>query len=182
MQVPEKITGEQLLEMSSKLIGHVELVKGEIIQIAPAGYVHGRLAHKLALFLGKYVQENGLGEMCAAKTGFYTARHPDSVRAADAAFIAKERIPQEPFDGYLEIVPDLTVEVISPNDRPREILEKVNECLQAGVKCIWVVYPKSREVYVYKANQPVEMLSDEDILTGDDVIPGFQCQVAEIFE
>ena len=176
------ITGEQLLEMSPKLIGHVELVKGEVIQMGPAGYSHGRLAHKLGFLLGKYVEEKDLGEMCAAETGFYTARQPDSIRAADAAFIAKERVPQGAFDGYLEIVPDLTVEVVSPYDQPREILEKVNECLEAGVKCIWVVYPKSRQVYVYKSDSSVELLSEDDTLTGDDVIPCFHCKVAELFE
>ena len=117
-----------------------------------------------------------------SRNGILHLTNPDTVRAADAAFIAKNRLPESPSDGYLEIVPDLIVEVVSPYDRPREILEKVNECLEAGVKCIWMVYPKSRQVYVYKSDSSVEILSGEDTLTGDDVIPGFQCPVTELFE
>ena len=182
MQSQERITGEQLLEMSPKLIGRVELVKGGIIQMGPAEDIHGELAMILGSLLQIYVKQNDLGKVYAAETGFYTSRNPDTVRAADAAFIAKNRLPESPSDGYLEIVPDLIVEVVSPYDRSREILEKVNECLEAGVKCIWVVYPKSRQVYVYKSDSSVEILSGEDTLTGDDVIPGFQCPVTELFE
>ena len=182
MQSQERITGEQLLEISSKLIGRVELVKGGIIQMGPAGDIHGELAMILGSLLQIYVKQNDLGKVYAAETGFYTSRNPDTVRAADAAFIAKNRLPESPSDGYLEIVPDLIVEVVSPYDRPREILEKINECLEAGVKCIWVVYPKSRQVYVYKSDSSVEILSGEDTLIGDDVIPGFQCPVTEFFE
>ena len=108
MQLQGKITGEQLLEMSSNLMGHVELVKGEIIQMPPAGAIHGELAMSLGALLKVYVKENNLGTVYAAETGFYTARNPDTVRATDAAFIAKERLPQVPYGGYLEIVPDLT--------------------------------------------------------------------------
>ena len=182
MQSQARITGEQLLKMSSKLIGHVELVKGGIIQMGPAGDIHGELAMILGSLLQIYVRQNHLGKVYAAETGFYTARNPDTVRAADAAFIAKHRLPENLSDGYLEIVPDLTGEVISPYDRSSEILEKVNECLGAGVKCIWVVYPKSRQIDVYKSDSSVEILSREDTLTGDDVIPGFQCPVTELFE
>ena len=175
------ITGEQLLEMSSQLMGHVELIKGKIIQMPPAGYAHGRLTHRLGLLLGKYVEMQHLGEMCGAETGFYTSRNPDTVRAPDAAFISKARIPAETYDGYLETVPDLTIEVVSPRDRPQAILDKVDECFAAGVKCIWVVYPKRRQVYVYTPGQPVEILGEGDTLTGGDVVPGFQCTVAQIF-
>lgn len=182
MQSQERITGEQLLEISSKLIGRVELVKGGIIQMGPAGDIHGELAMILGSLLQIYVKQNDLGKVYAAETGFYTARNPDTVRAADAAFIAKNRLPETPSDGYLEIVPDLTVEVVSPHDRPSEFLEKVNECLEAGVKRIWVVYPKSRQVYVYKSDFSAEVLSGEDSLTGDDVLPGFHCRVTELFE
>jgi Uma2 family endonuclease len=182
IQSQGKITGEQLLEMSPDLIGHIELVKGEIIQIPPAGEIHGELSMNLGFLLKGYVKENDLGKVYAAETGFYTARNPDTVRAADSAFIAKNRLPEKPSGGYLETVPDLTVEVVSLHDRPSAILEKVEECLNAGVKCIWVVYPKSRQGYVYQPDQPVEILSEDDTLTGSDVIPGFQCKVSEIFE
>ena len=182
MQSQGKITGEQLLEMSRSLMGHVELVKGEIIQMPPAGDIHGELAMNLGFLLKGHIKQNNLGKVYAAETGFYIARNPDTVRAVDVAFIAKERLPEVPYGGYLEIVPDVTVEVVSPNDRPREIVEKVKECLDAGVKYIWVVYPKSRQVYVYKSDQSVEILSEDDVLIGEDVIPGFACEVSEIFE
>ena len=150
--------------------------------LPPAGEIHGELSMNLGFLLKGYVKENDLGKVYAAETGFYTARNPDTVRAADSAFIAKNRLPEKPSGGYLETVPDLTVEVVSLHDRPSAILEKVEECLNAGVKCIWVVYPKSRQGYVYQPDQPVEILSEDDTLTGSDVIPGFQCKVSEIFE
>ncbi len=160
-----------------------ELVKGEMREMPPAGALHGKAAMGIGRILGNYVQENELGEVPAAETGFIIARNPDTTRAPDTGFISKERIPSSgPPDGYWELAPDLAVEVVSPNDTATEVQEKVREWIEAGVRLVWVVYPKTREVVVHKSLKDISTLTEGESLRGDDVLPGFECPVKEIFE
>ncbi|MDA0748345.1 MAG: Uma2 family endonuclease [bacterium] len=95
-------------------IGRCELVEGEIIHMSPAGGRHGELANRMATLLSNYVWSKKLGKVYAAETGFYVRRNPDTVRAPDAMFVSNERVAQigNPVK-YLEVSPDLAVEVLS---------------------------------------------------------------------
>lgn len=160
-----------------------EVVKGEIRETPPAGALHGKAAMGLGVLLGNYIKSNKLGEVPAAETGFIIARSPDTVRAPDTGFISKERIPKEgPPDGYWELAPDLAVEVVSPNDTATYVQEKVREWIEAGVKLVWVVYPKTRSIVVHKSLKEIFTLTEEETLSGGNVLPGFECTVNEIFE
>jgi len=104
------------------------------------------------------------------------------VRAPDASFVAKDRIPPgELPQGYIELSPDLAVEVVSPSDRNPEVRDKVEEWLRAGTRLVWVIYPATRSVTVYRSLDDFENLSEEDNLDGGQVIPGFSCQIRELF-
>jgi Uma2 family endonuclease len=78
-------------------------------------------------------------------------------------------------------VPDLLIEVVSPNDLAWEVEAKVTEYLRAGVPLLWVFYPDTCTVWVYRASGQVTHLSVEDTLSGEEVLPGFTCPVAEVF-
>jgi Uma2 family endonuclease len=82
---------------------------------------------------------------------------------------------------YWPIAPDLAVEVVSPSDRAAEVLAKVAEYLEAGTRLVWVVYPQTQKIVVYRPSADVQMLSVSDTLEGGDVVPGFACPVAEVF-
>ena len=161
----------------------LELVKGKLYEMAPAGGRHGRVAMRIGRLLDTHVELTGLGQVFAAETGFTLQRNPDTVRAPDAAFVAQDRMPPgETPDGYLALAPDLAVEVISPNDRPREVREKVADWLNAGTRLVWVIYPVSRIVAVHRPPDSVEELGAEDLLDGTEVVPGFACRLGELFE
>ncbi|MBI2876278.1 MAG: Uma2 family endonuclease [Candidatus Tectomicrobia bacterium] len=172
------LTGEDLLRMPDDGKRY-ELVKGELVEMAPPGEVHGVYASRINRLLGTFVEENDLGTV-GIESGFYLERDPDTVRGPDVWFICKERLdPDTEIEGYCEIVPDLAVEVISPNDTYTEVAEKVEEYLQAGVQQVWVVDPKRRTVTLYPG---ANTLKEGDLLAGGDLLPGFAVPVSRLFQ
>jgi Uma2 family endonuclease len=123
-----------------------------------------------------------LGVVYAAETGFQLRQNPDTVRAADAAFVAKSRIPAkgEP-EGFWAIAPDLVVEVVSASDTASGVQSKVADWLRAGCRLVWVVYPDTQSVTEYRSLAEVQVLTADQTLEGGDVLPGFKCGVSEIF-
>ena len=177
------VTAEESLQLST-VNRRFELVKGIYIDMAPASAFHGMVASSIHYLIYTHVKRNHLGEVTAAETGFLLARDPDTVRAADVGFISAARIPASgvPPTGYWPLAPDLAVEVVSPNDDPDEILEKIEEYLNAGTKMVWVVYPKRKSVAVYRTPRESKIFRGEEKLLGEDVLAGFECMVKEIFE
>jgi Uma2 family endonuclease len=172
------VTAEELLAM-----GHdkpCELIAGEIVMMTPSGFEHSGIAGKIAAFLGGHVIKNKLGSVHVAEGGFVIARDPDTVRAPDVAFVRRDRRPtsRKPF---FEGPPDLAVEVISPSDRLEEVDAKTQAWLSAGTPMVWVVWPDTRSVVVHRAGQPPRILHESDTITGEEVLPGFECIVGDFF-
>jgi Uma2 family endonuclease len=88
----------------------------------------------------------------------------------------------EYLEGHIPIPPDLAVEVVSPNDLFYDVQQKVGEYLQAGVRLVWIVNPRTREVHVYRGDGGFQLLKNGDSLDGAEVVPGFRCPLAEIFQ
>ena len=161
-----------------------ELVKGVYIDLSPASAMHGVVASNIGAILTDYARKNKLGLVSAAETGFILTRNPDTVRGADATFISTARIPPggAPETGFWPLAPDLAVEVISPTDRPDDIQEKVEDYLAAGTRMVWVIYQKTKSITVYRSLRDAKILRRDDTLSGEDVLPGFERKVSEIFE
>ena len=133
--------------------------------------------------MGHHARANRLGEVFAAGTGFILGREPDTVRAPDTSIIARDRLPPGELPaGYLEIMPDLAVEVLSPNDRAGEVLDKVEDWVRSGVKLVWVLGPAARTVGVYRSTAEVQELAEHETLDGADVVPGFTCEIRSLFD
>lgn len=99
------------------------------------------------------------------------------------AFVAEERIPAEGDpQGVWTIVPDLAVEVISPNDIYVKVIRKVDEYLEAGVKQVWLVSPEQKSVTIYRSPFDVTVFQDDMELVSEDLLPGFRCRLNEIFK
>jgi Uma2 family endonuclease len=159
-----------------------ELINGELKTMSPAGHTHGKIIIRLTLPLAQHVKQNGLGEVYAAETGFKLRSNPDTVRAPDIAFITRQRVKDVgETTGYWPGAPDLAVEVLSPDDSVSEVEQKVSEWLEAGSKQVWVVSPKMQTVTIYRSPTDIKVLVGAETLDGEDVIPGFQFKVAEIF-
>jgi Uma2 family endonuclease len=163
--------------------GHTyELVAGECVRMPPSGFLHGTIAMDLGGLIQEHVKRHDLGVVCAAETGFKLRQNPDTVRAPDVAFVSKERIlthgkPEKFWEG----APDLAVEVVSPNDRFDDVVEKVQEYLAAGARLVWVALPRSKSIMVYHPNGEIKILREGDELQGEDVLPGFVCLVQKVF-
>ena len=130
--------------------------------------------------LHQHVKSNKLGVVFASETGFQLTHDPDTVRAPDIAFVIADRVERKM--GYLSGAPDLVVETLSPGDRISEVEEKVAAWLEGGARMVWVVSPKLHTVTVYRSLTDIVTLTEKDNLDGGDVVPGFQMNVAEIFE
>lgn len=79
-------------------------------------------------------------------------------------------------------MPDLCVEVISPNDIYTEVDEKVNRYLADGVRLVWVINPRTASVQVHTADSiHSARLTDEHSLSGGDVLPDFKTVVSALF-
>ena len=174
------ITGEDLFWLGD--IGRAELVKGEIIRMSPTGYTHGLIESQVAHLLRTFVMKHHLGRVLTGEVGIYTQRNPDSVRAADVAYISNERLAQVESHSYLDVAPELIVEIISPGDRWTNIEDKLDEYFAIGVRLVWLVNPQKREIFIYHAPTDVTRLTAEATLSGEDVLPGFEVTVAEFFE
>jgi Uma2 family endonuclease len=159
-----------------------ELVNGELKKMSPAGQKHGRITVRLTEPLAKYVREHQLGQVYAAETGFKLKSNPDTVRAADIAFVRRQRLEVlGETESFWPGAPDLAVEVNSPSDTVREVEKKVMEWLEFGARTVWVVSPKMNTVTAYRSLTEIVVLTEKDTLDGGDVVPGFQIRIAEIF-
>ena len=175
------VTAEQFMRMPHD--GHrYELVAGELRTMSPPDLIHGDLMLRLGGLLQTYVREHKLGMAAGGDPAFLLARDPDTVRGPDVAFISQERLAENPLaHGVWPGAPDLAVEILSPNDRPREVKEKIHGWLQAGVRMVWVVNPDRRTVAVHRPAAEIETLTEDADLDGQDVLPGFRCRVADLF-
>jgi Uma2 family endonuclease len=174
------ITGDELASLPN--IGPCELVEGRIVPMSPTGGEHGRIEGNFFEVMRAFVRERGLGKVLVGEVGIYTRRSPDTVRGADVAFISTERYERlASRQGYLDIAPDLVVEVLSPRDSAVGLTQKLREYFAAGVRLVWVADPETKTVLAYRSLTDVRELREADRLPGDDVLPGFDVEVARLF-
>jgi Uma2 family endonuclease len=173
------ITGAELFAMGD--IGPSELVRGEVIHHMPTGHPHGFFENMIGALLYIYLKTNPIGRAMSGEVGIYTRRNPDTIRAADVTFISNERLVRAQAEGYLDVAPELVVEIMSPGNTWSEVQEKLAEYFAVGVLMMWVVDPQLEQIHVYRSPEQVRLLGKQDVLMGEDVLPGFQVALAEIF-
>jgi Uma2 family endonuclease len=175
------MTADDLLQMPNDGFLY-ELIRGELRRMAPASYRHGKIIINITLALGQHVRDHQLGDVYAAETGFKLTSNPDTVRAPDVAFVRRERVESVgDMEGYWPGAPDLAIEVISPHDLYTEVEEKVIEFLDAGAGMVLVVNPRKHTVTVYRALANISILTEEDTIDGEEVVPGWSLAVREVF-
>jgi Uma2 family endonuclease len=158
-----------------------ELVRGRLVISEPPGTFHGQLAGRLLVRVGAFVEAHGLGEVFAQDTGFKIASNPDTVRAPDLAFLGHERLAHVATRGYAAVAPDLIAEIVSPDDRPGEVRDKIAEWLSAGVRLAWELDPRRKIARVYRPDGSVTLVEASGALGGDSVLPGFSCALNDLY-
>lgn len=173
------ITGEQLCTLGE--IGPTELIKGEVVRAMPTGHSHGIIESMIAALIFNYLRTHKIGRVVSGEVGVYTQRNPDTVRAVDVAFISNERYRQVQSGSYLDVAPELVVEIMPPANTRSEVHEKLAEYFAIGVQCVWIVDPQLAQVHVYQSIDNVMRLTRQDTLTGGDILPGFTVTLTDIF-
>mgnify|MGYP002779746517 CR=1 FL=1 len=159
-----------------------DLIQGELRSMSPAGGTHGKIANRAGRFFGDFVDEHELGTVYGAETGFILARDPDTVLAPDMAFIQTSRLPNpDDEEGFVPVVPDLVLEIVSPSDRMNDVTDKVLAYLKAGVRMVLILQPRHRLLTVHRPGHDPHLLHEPDTFDGDDVLPGFRLQVSALF-
>lgn len=159
-----------------------ELVRGRLIVREPPGTYHGLVQSNLHIRVGAFVHANKLGAVFGQDTGFKIASDPDTVRAPDLAFVLRERVALITPRGYAALAPDLAAEILSHDDRPGEVTTKVGEWLGAGAQMVWVIDPERRTAHVHRADGSIAVISSDGELDGEQLLPGFVCALADLFE
>ena len=180
IQKSDLVTGEALLALPDD-IGRYELIDGRLVEMAPASDEHGFIEFNLGAELRAFVRQRSLGRILGGEVGIYIRRNPDRIRGADIVFVSKTRLP-ELTDKFLEVTPELIVEIMSPNDTWEMIQGKLADYFSIGVDQVWVVEPQQRTVRVYRALTEVETFGPQDTLVSRGVLDGFRLEIKTLFE
>jgi Uma2 family endonuclease len=178
--VSQRYTPEDLLAMPD---GHrFELIDGRLVE-RNMGAESSWIALQVNHYLCSYIATTRSGLVLGPDCGYQIfPDDPHRVRFPDGSFIRSGRLPDDmPPRGHVRTVPDLVLEVVSPNDLAWEVEMKVADYLHAGVPLVWVCYPDTRTVWAYRAHGEVTRLGVGDTLSDPEVLPGFTCLVADIF-
>ncbi len=160
-----------------------ELVRGHIRVMTPASAAHGLVSGSVFHLVATHVRQHRLGASFADSTGYTLPNLLNTVRAPDASFVRRDRLPTAGIGaGFLEMAPDLAVEVLSPSESRTDVAAKLADYRIAGTPLVWVVVPAARTVMVISATEDDVILGEGQVLTGDIVLPDFTCAVSELFE
>ncbi len=161
---------------------HFELVDGQLVELH-VSILSSRVGAIVARTLDNHCAANDLGWVFGADLDYRCfPDDPDKLRKPDVSFIRRQRFGQiQPSDGVCRIRPDLVVEVVSKNDLAYEVDEKVKEYRSALVPLVWIVNPEAGVVRVHRSDGSSAWLLETDTLTGEDILPGFSCRVADLF-
>ena len=166
-----------------------ELVEGRLIRMPLSGGEASRVAARLVMALGVYIEPHELGAVTGAD-GEYDLTQPgdkgETALAPDVAFVRADRIPARDSAEYKRawrLAPDIAAEVVSPSQYRPEMAAKAQRYLAAGVRPVWIIWPKYQQVDIWRpgSSQPVATLEKTDMLDGLEVLPGFAYPLARLF-
>lgn len=155
-----------------------EYIKGELIPMPPTTGEHGDISSNIQWYLQSHVRTNQLGRIYTSDTGF---RVGERVLMPDIAFLSISQLPDDR-STIFPIPPELAIEVVSPTDSQSKVAEKALAYLEAGTRLVWIIEPTAQTVTVYRSKTNIKTLTQNDILSGEDVVEGFSCPVALLFE
>ena len=158
-----------------------ELERGRVIEMPPPGERHGYVSGNIGRILGNYTFQRARGYVCTNDTGVILETDPDTVRGIDVTLYVESRRYDELTPKYATRLPQLAVEVLSPDDRPGKTMRRVSQFLRKGIGLVWVVDPEGRDVTVHRSGREPYVLGEQDEITGEDAVADLRCPVADFF-
>jgi Uma2 family endonuclease len=179
MSPARTITDDELLQLP-KDGNKYEVVDGELV-VSPVGFRHELIVAKVIAVLSRFVEEHRVGRVVGPDALYVLPS--GNRRGPDGSFLAAERLAAlPPGTVFPEVAPDLAVEVLSPSDRMKRVLDKVGEYLDAGVRMVWLIDPAKQQAAVYRTATEVRYVDAAGELDGEDVLPGFRCRLADLID
>ncbi|WP_334824944.1 Uma2 family endonuclease [Nostoc sp.] len=177
------VTDKELMLMSSQ---NPELrfernANGTLETMPPTGGISGNREIKAGAYLFNWVESQNLGEVFGPSTGFRLAN--TAVRAPDAAFVAKGRLPEgwdQQEDKFINLAPDFVIEIRSKNDSLAKLKAKMEEYIANGIQLGWLIDSKNQQVLVYRRDGSITQYPATAILSGEDVVPGLMLALKKL--
>ena len=175
------LTAQEFFELGDSL-GRAELIRGKVVPMNPPGWWHGNIGSRICHYLEAYLEDNDIGRSATLDSGVVTEHDPDTVRGADVSYYSYARLPADdaPADYPVE-APEIIWEVVSPSDRWKNVEEKVQEYLQAGVLLVCVVDSIRECTVTYYPDRPEQRLVRGEVWTASEILPGFEMPLDKLF-
>ena len=175
------LTADEFYEFCCHNDGRYELVDGKVVELAPANEEHGEVALNIGGSFLNYSKQHGIGRG-GVEIGYRLRQNPDVVRGPDVSFNVRSRVEGErPLRTFVPGSPDIAVEVFSPSNTEAEMARKVAEYLAAGSRRVWVTYTSSRSVTVHRDDGATITYTGDEVITDEELLPGFSLPLSEIF-
>jgi Uma2 family endonuclease len=174
------VTADELSAMGSD--APYDLIEGELHEVSPSWVKASIISQAISGWMTPFVREHSLGFITGEQGGYLLSQDPDTVVAPDLAFVQTHRIPiGYDFESFFPGPPDLAVEVVSPSDSQAEVFRKLARYAAANCPVVWIIYPAQRAVTVHELGEPPKTFQEGEVLTGGEILPGFELAVSEIF-
>ena len=159
-----------------------EFICGEVIQKAMPTGNHGTLAAELGALLRNHLRSTKAGRVMIETR--YAARKEGRSYLPDVGVVLRVRMSvdrAEMKSGAIEYIPDLAIEILSPDDRPSRVAEKLAFYTRNEIPLVWVVDPDERTIDAYRPGRPTTRHTADDVITGEPVLPDFRLDVGALF-
>jgi Uma2 family endonuclease len=156
--------------------------KGDLILMPPTGGQTGNRNAELTRQLGNWARIDGNGRPFDSSTGFILPNGAN--RSPDAAWVARARlatVPAEKRERFLPLCPDFVVELRSASDAVADLVSKMEEYIANGARLGWLIDPGERRIHVFRPDAEVRIVEAAERLSGDPELPGFELELAEIW-
>jgi Uma2 family endonuclease len=156
--------------------------QGDLIIMSPTGSETGERNFNLYLDLGLWNRQTRLGHCFDSSSGFRLANGAN--RSPDMSWIRNDRweaLSKSDRAKFAPICPDFVVELMSPNDDLQTVRAKMQEYMDNGAKLGWLINPDAKQVEIYRPGQAPQLLDSPQTLSGEDVLPGFELNLAFIW-
>lgn len=181
--VPSLMTADELAALPDDGYHRYELVQGQLLTMCPSASYPGVVALNLGSELRVFARRQNAGVCGSAESAFKLFSDPDTVRAPDAWFVRRERVPGGRIPRtFWPGPPDIAVEVLSPSDRFSAVMRKADDYLRAGTPLLWVIDPEGRTAAIFRPGRSPQLIGEDGILDGEEILPGFRITLRDHLE